>query len=346
MSENRLPAFLNTLCREAAIYEKAAGAVVRCLACAHRCVIAPGGRGRCSVRFNDGGKLQAPWGYISGAAADPIEKKPFFHALPGARTLSFGMFGCNFTCDFCQNNDISGFRGRSLSPLETDPETMAAEAASLGLKALVSTYNEPLITAEWAAALFSAAKARGLRTAFVSNGYATPEAAAFLRPVLDFWKADLKSFDPEKYRRVCGAELAAVRAGIETIKAGGFWLEVVTLLIPGFNDSDAEIAAMASYLAGLSRNIPWHLTAFHPDHLRTAAPPTPAATLLRARDIALKKGLRYIYCGNVPGAGGEDTVCPACSAKLVERRGFSVHSRLIGADGNCPCGETIPGIWS
>ena len=178
-------AFLPELTREAALCEALADGKVRCLACAHRCLTSPGGAGRCGVRFNAGGKLMAPWGYVSGASPDPIEKKPFFHALPGARTLSFGMFGCNFHCDFCQNWQISGVKpAAALAPQKIAAEELAGEAAAAGAKVVVSTYNEPLITAEWAAGVFSAAKARGLRTAFVSNGYATPEAAAYLRPVL------------------------------------------------------------------------------------------------------------------------------------------------------------------
>lgn len=340
--------FLRKLVKEAVLYEKQAGGKTRCLACAHRCVAAPGGSGRCGVRFNDNGALMAPWGYVSGVAADPIEKKPFFHALPGSRTLSFGMVGCNFKCDFCQNWNISDARSGSLNPEETTPEDLAREACARGLKTMVSTYNEPLITAEWAAGVFSAAKAAGLRTAFVSNGYATPEAVAFLRPVLDFWKVDLKSFNAEKYRAVCGGELPKFKAGIEAIKASGVWLEAVTLLIPGFNDSDAEIGEMAAYLAGLSRDIPWHLTAFHPDHRMAATPPTPPATLLRARELAMKKGLRYVYCGNIPGEGSgfEDTSCPACAIKVVERAGFSVKSNRLDAEGRCPCGEKIPGVWN
>lgn len=340
--------FLRQLAKEAVLYERLDGSKTRCLACAHRCVAAPGGTGRCGVRFNDGGTLMAPWGYVSGAAEDPIEKKPFFHVLPGARTLSFGMFGCNFKCDFCQNWNISDARHGAHVPAETTPEDLAAQAAARGMKAVVSTYNEPLITSEWAAAIFSAAKANGLRTAFVSNGYATPEAAAFLRPVLDFWKVDMKSFDDVKYRAVCGGELEKVKAGIGNIRKAGFWMEVVTLLIPGFNDSDREIEAMAGYLAGLSRDIPWHLTAFHPDHRMTEARPTPAAALLRARELALEKGLRFVYCGNLPArAGGlEDTVCPACGKTLVERSGFVVRKNLLTAGGSCPCGERIPGVWS
>lgn len=335
------------LSREALLCERLPGGRARCLACAHRCVVPEGGDGICGVRFNRGGRLQAPWGYVSGAAPDPIEKKPFFHVLPGARTLSFGMFGCNFRCSFCQNWEISGVKTAArLSPQGTSPAALACAAAESGARLLVSTYNEPLITAEWAAAVFAEGKKKGLRAAFVSNGYATPEAAALLRPVMDLWKVDLKGFNRENYAKVCGASLDKVLEGITLIKAAGFWLEIVTLLIPGFNDSDAEVGEMAAFIAGLSRDIPWHLTAFHPDHLMTDRDPTPAAALYRAREIALAKGLRYVYCGNVPGAAGQDTVCPACGRAAVKREGFSVKENLLGPEGTCLCGVKIPGVWN
>ncbi|HNW45341.1 MAG TPA: AmmeMemoRadiSam system radical SAM enzyme [Elusimicrobiales bacterium] len=339
---------LRKLSKEAVLYEKLPGGKTACRACAHRCVTGPGGTGRCGVRYNDHGILMAPWGYVSGAAADPVEKKPFFHALPGSVALSFGMFGCNFKCDFCQNWNISDARAGGLQPLETSPGVLLREAGAAGARSVISTYNEPLITAEWSREIFAAAKAAGLRTGFVSNGYATPETAAFLRPVMDFWKVDLKTFNDERYRAVCGGELEKVKTGLETILKAGFWVEIVTLLIPGFNDSGPEISAMAAYLAGLSRDIPWHLTAFHPDHRMTAAPPTPPETLLRARETALRKGMRYVYCGNIRsrGSGLEDTACPACGRKVVERDGFTVKKNILDAGGGCPCGEKIPGIWS
>lgn len=338
--------FLPELTRAAALAEKLTGERCRCLACAHRCLLPDGGAGICGVRFNRGGELMAPWGYVSGASPDPIEKKPFFHALPGARTLSFGMFGCNFRCSFCQNWEISGVKAADGRVPETvSAEQLAAGAASAGAKVLVSTYNEPLITAEWAAAVFAEGKKKGLRGAFVSNGYATPESAALLRPVMDLWKVDLKTFNPDNYAKVCGARLDRVLDGIRLIKEAGFWLEVVTLLIPGFNDSDSEIGAMGAFLSEVSRDIPWHLTAFHPDHLMTDVPPTPAATLYRAREIAMARGLRYVYCGNVRGARGQNTVCPACGKAVIKREGFSVSSSLLGRGGACPCGQKIPGVW-
>ncbi|MCM2267539.1 MAG: AmmeMemoRadiSam system radical SAM enzyme [Elusimicrobiales bacterium] len=339
--------FLPALTREAALYEKLPGGRTRCLACAHRCLAAEGAAGICGVRFNSGGKLLAPWGYVSGAAPDPIEKKPFFHVLPGSRTLSFGMFGCNFRCDFCQNWQISSAeKAGGRLPETVSAEELAGAAAAAGARTVISTYNEPLITAEWGAAVFAGAKRRGLRTGFVSNGYATPEAASFLRPSLDLWKVDLKSFDDARYRKVCGARLSKVLDGIRLIRAAGFWLEVVTLLIPGFNDSDAEVGEMAAFLAGLSPEVPWHLTAFHPDRLMTATPPTPPETLQRARETALKAGLRYVYCGNIPGAAGQNTICPACGKCVIEREGFRLKKNLLSSGGACPCGAVLPGVWN
>jgi pyruvate formate lyase activating enzyme len=338
--------FLKELSREASLCERLAAKKTRCLACAHRCVIPPGGTGICGVRFNEDGALKAPWGYVSGASPDPIEKKPFFHALPGARTLSFGMYGCNFHCDFCQNWQIADARrGGSFTPITASPEGLASKAAASGAKALISTYNEPLVTSEWSAAVFAEGRKLGLRAGFVSNGYATPEAAALLRPVMDLWKVDLKSFNSANYLRVCGAQLGKVLAGIKLIKEAGFWLELVTLLIPGFNDSDAEIGEMAGFVAGLSRDIPWHLTAFHPDHLMKDAAPTAQETLSRAREIAASKGLRYVYCGNVRGVAGQNTACPACGRTLITREGFLVAGNQLKRSGVCPCGEKIPGVW-
>jgi pyruvate formate lyase activating enzyme len=338
--------FLPELSRPAALQEQLGGGKTRCLACAHRCVPAPGSSGLCGARFNDGGTLKAPWGYVSGFSPDPVEKKPFFHVLPGARTLSFGMFGCNFRCSFCQNWQISDVKSaRGLVPEPAAPRELAAAAVTAGAKLLVSTYNEPLITAEWGAAVFAEGKKKGVRGAFVSNGYATPESVRFLRPAMDFWKVDLKGFDEGKYAAVCGARLAGVLDGIKLIREAGFWLEVVTLVIPGYNDSDAELGAMAAFLAGLSKDIPWHLTAFHPDHRMTDARPTPPETLARARELALSRGLRYVYCGNIPGAAGQDTACPACGEAVIRREGFAVRQNLLGPGGVCPCGRKLPGVW-
>jgi pyruvate formate lyase activating enzyme len=337
-----------------ALWEKASDGRVRCLACAHKCVIATGRSGICGVRFNEAGALKVPWGYVSGRGLDPVEKKPFFHALPGALTFSFGMLGCNFKCSFCQNYGISqALRDRSCASADITParpEELAAEARDSGAKLIVSTYNEPLITAEWSAAVFKEARKHGLKGAFVSNGYASSEALDYLRPYADLYKADLKTFDPENYETVIGGKLEKVLKGIEMAHEKGFWLEIVTLLIPGFNDSLPELEALAGFISGVSPDIPWHVTAFHPDYEMTDRRATPAETLLQAREAGLRKGLKFVYTGNIPGQGFEDTRCPSCGVTLIRRRGFQVLENTIrvSADGKgfCrTCSAHVPGFW-
>ncbi len=322
---------------------------VRCLACGHRCLIRPGRRGVCKVRHNEGGALRVPFGYVAGLQADPVEKKPFFHVLPGGTALSFGMLGCDLHCGYCQNWVSSQALREEGAGTPVRPMSAAdiANAATMsGARLVVSTYNEPLITAEWAAAVFSECRVRGLLCGFVSNGHATPEVLAFLRPVLDLCKVDLKSFDDRQYRRL-GGRLAPVLDSLERLTAMGVWVEVVTLLVPGFNDDVAGLKAMAGFLAGLSPDIPWHVTAFYPQFRMTEPRPTTAADLLRAWDIGKAAGMRHVYAGNLPGqvGGCENTLCGACGALLVERHGFHVLRQRLAA-GKCPdCGAAVPGRW-
>ena len=338
----------------AELFERLKDNGARCLACAHKCVIPPGGAGICKVRFNSGGVLKVPWGYISGYGLDPIEKKPFFHALPGALTFSFGMLGCNFKCSFCQNyltsqalRDPACFAGE-IQPAA--PEKLAEAAREAGAAFAVSTYNEPLITAEWSVAVFKEARKYGIRGAYVSNGYASAEVLDYIRPHVDIYKVDLKTFSAENYLKVAGGELANVLKAIEMIHARGFWLEIVTLLIPGFNDGEKELESLAAFIAGVSKDIPWHITAFYPTYKMTDREATPPATLLKAREIGLKKGLKYVYTGNIPGQGFEDTLCPSCGKGLVTRRGFKILNNSVkvtkkgkGLCGNCSA--AIPGLW-
>jgi pyruvate formate lyase activating enzyme len=322
-----------------------------CVACAHRCKLADGARGVCLVRGRQGDSLTVPWGYTAGVAVDPIEKKPFFHFLPGARALSFGMLGCDLHCSYCQN----WFTSQSLRDPRASEGVVPVAPADLvtaclrhGCDVMTSTYNEPLITAEWAHDVFVEARAAGIRTTFVSNGHATPEVLDYLAPVLDAYKVDLKAHDPKTYLSL-GGKLQAVLDGIRNLVSRGIWCEVVTLVIPGLNDSDAELQRIAAFLADSSPDIPWHVTAFHPDYKMTDPPPTPAATLLRGVEIGRKAGLRYVYAGNLPGLVGdhEETHCPQCGAVLLRRFGFTVEERRITAEGCCPgCGLAIPGVWS
>jgi pyruvate formate lyase activating enzyme len=345
-----LAEILSGFTREGELWEPLEGGRLRCYACGHTCPIAPGQAGVCKVRFNRGGKLYVPWGYASGVQCDPIEKKPFYHVRPGASALSFGMLGCSLHCGYCQN----WFSSQTLRDPQaqarvrrTTPEELVRGAVETGAEVVVSTYNEPLITAEWAAAIFRQAKAAKLVTGVVSNGNATPQVLEYLRPHLDLFKVDLKSFDDRRYRTL-GARLEPVLDSLRRIHAMGLWLEVVTLVVPGFNDSDEELSRMAEFLAGISPDIPWHVTAFHPDYKMTAPPATPAATLLRAAAIGRRAGLRYVYAGNLPGAveDGENTHCPGCGTELVRRHGFEVLENRVGADGRCPhCATAIAGRW-
>jgi pyruvate formate lyase activating enzyme len=324
---------------------------VRCVACGHRCVVLDGLDGICRVRFNRDGRLQAPRGYVAGLAVDPIEKKPFFHVLPGSAAVSFGMLGCDLHCGYCQNwltsqtlRDADALSG----PRDIRATDIVDLAAKSGAPVIVSTYNEPLITAEWAVEIFRPAAARGILCGFVSNGNATPEVLEFLRPSTSLFKVDLKGFRKDNYRQL-GGRLETVLDSIAAIHNAGFWLEVVTLIVPGFNDSEEELKEMARFLAGVHRDIPWHVTAFHADYRMTDRRDTSMADLTRARTIGLDAGLRFVYAGNCAGRGGgaEDTVCPGCGLALIRRNGFRVLENRIAADGNCPyCMENIPGVWS
>jgi pyruvate formate lyase activating enzyme len=334
--------------REAELYKPLDRGRVECFACGHRCPISPGFAGVCKVRFNRGGKLYAPYGYVNAAHCDPIEKKPFFHVLPGARAFSFGMLGCDLHCGYCQNWVSSQALRDPHSTLDfssATPAELVDLALLQGAAAMVGTYNEPLITAEWAVAIFRQAKAAGLITGFVSNGNATPEVLEYIRPWVDLYKVDLKSFDDRRYREL-GGRIGPILESIRRIHEMGFWLEVVTLVVPGFNDSDAELRQIAEFLSAISPDIPWHVTAFHKDYKLLGPADTPPETLLRAAAAGRAAGLRYVYAGNLPGlAGLEDTHCPGCGGALIERRGFRVLRNRLSAGKCSHCGYAIPGVW-
>ncbi|MBI4443168.1 MAG: AmmeMemoRadiSam system radical SAM enzyme [Acidobacteria bacterium] len=336
--------------REGELYEKLDRNRVRCYACGHCCPIADGQPGVCKVRFNRGGTLYVPWGYVGGAQCDPIEKKPFFHAYPGALAYSFGMLGCDLHCGYCQNWVTSqALRDASAvsSPLEATPEEMMRQALAMGAKVVVSTYNEPLITSEWAVAIFKEAKAAGLVTGFVSNGNGTPQVLEYLRPWVNLYKVDLKSFDDRRYRQL-GGRLQPILDTIRRLHEMAFWVEIVTLVVPGFNDSDDELRRLAEFLAGVSPDFPWHVTAFHQDYKMKDSDNTSAETLLRAAEIGRKAGLRYVYAGNLPDQVGdlENTYCASCRQPLIERYGYRILGYHLTSNGCCPsCGQAVPGRW-
>jgi pyruvate formate lyase activating enzyme len=324
---------------------------LRCHACGHLCPIPEGAAGVCKVRFNRGGHLLVPWGYVGGVQCDPIEKKPFFHAHPGALAFSFGMLGCDLHCSYCQNWVTSqALRDpHAVSPpMDADPDALADEAIRLGARVVVSTYNEPLITSEWAVEIFRHARRKGLMTGFVSNGNGTPRVLDYIRPHVDLYKVDLKSFDDRHYRQL-GGRLEPVLDTIRALHGMGLWVEIVTLLIPGFNDSADELERMTSFLASVSPDLPWHVTAFHKDYRMSDPENTTPEMLVQAAAIGQRNGLRYVYAGNLPGRVGdlEHTRCHACHAVLVERYGYFIQEYRLTPDGTCPdCGAGIPGRWA
>lgn len=335
--------------KEGSLFTKMNGDWVECYSCGHRCKIKPGKDGICKVRFNEGGKLFVPWGYVNSVALDPIEKKPFFHVLPGSGAVSFGMVGCDYHCSFCQNWISSQILRdqQSLTRIEpTEPENIVMLAHDYKAQIITSTYNEPLITTEWAVDIFKIAKQYGLVTGYVSNGNGTPEVLDYLKPYLDLFKIDLKGFDDKRYREL-GGVLQNVLDTIKLAYEKAFWVEVVTLVVPGFNDSDEELKQIASFLVSVSPDIPWHVTAFHPEYKMTDRSATPGKTLLRASEIGKAAGLNYVYAGNLPGrvGGGENTYCPTCKELLVERYGYKILKNQL-ADGECfKCKRKIAGFW-
>jgi len=322
---------------------------LECLACGHRCRISEGNQGVCRVRFVEGGSLRRPRGYVAGAACDPVEKKPFFHALPGRDALTFGMLGCDLHCSYCQNWITSQSLRDDLAlsrPEPILPDQLVRAALNSGARLVISSYNEPLITADWAVEIFRGARQAGLTTGFVSNGNATPEVLEYLRPAVDLFKVDLKSFCDKAYRQL-GCKLQTVLDTIRLLGDLDYWVEIVTLVVPGLNDSPDELRQLADFIADTNPGIPWHVTAFHPDYKMTDRERTPVETLLKAFDIGKAAGLQYVYVGNIPGMGGsrESTFCHACGKLLISRSGFLVRENHMRGACCSGCGERIPGVW-
>ncbi|MDQ3804373.1 MAG: AmmeMemoRadiSam system radical SAM enzyme [Acidobacteriota bacterium] len=326
-------------------------ASLRCYACGHRCLIREGKRGICKVRFNAGGRLLVPTNYVAALACDPTEKKPFFHALPGSDTLTFGMLGCDLHCSYCQNwltsqalrDDAAGTR-----PKMVTSDRLVEMARECGARMVGSSYNEPLITAEWAVEVFRKARPAGFRTAFISNGNATPQVLDYLRPWTDCYKIDLKTMSDRAYRQL-GGVVDTILDTVRMVHERGFWEEIVTLVVPGFNDSEDELKRAADFIASVSPDIPWHVTAFHQDYRMTENANTTAEQLVRACETGRAAGLRFVYAGNLPGRVGrwENTYCPSCDELLVERYGFRILQMKIGREGLCPkCAARIPGVWA
>jgi len=351
MAEKTLEERLKENSREGDLYETLDNGDIRCYACGHRCLIKEGLPGICNVRFNDSGTLKVPHQYVGSLQWDPIEKKPFHHVLPGSSALSFGMMGCDYQCSYCENWITSqALRDAEAgAPIEqVTSEDLIETAMNHGADSIISTYNEPLITSEWAVEVFDHAHREDLLTGYVSNGNGTEEVLNYLEPHVDLYKVDLKSFRASTYREL-GGTLENTLETLQRLNNKDFWLEVVTLVVPGFNDSDDELRDIASFLAGLSEDIPWHVTAFHSDYKMNEKENTSPETLLRAADIGRSEGLNFVYAGNLPGKVGdqENSYCPECDELLIERYGHQVFQNRIASGGSCPdCGETIPGIWT
>jgi len=335
--------------REARLWEALDGGRAACRLCAHRCVVAPGGKGTCGVRENRDGRLVTlVYGEVVAAHVDPIEKKPLYHFLPGSKALSIATAGCNFRCGFCQNWQISQAprrEGGALAGEPFPPEAVVRAAVEAGCRSVSYTYTEPTVFFEYAHDTARPAREAGLLNSFVTNGYMTAEALEALAPVLDAANVDLKAFRDETYRKVCGGRLAPVLASIRLMRELGIWVEVTTLVVPGLNDGRDELGAIAGFIASVDPAIPWHVSRFHPDYEYTGAPATPLATLRLAAEIGRERGLKHIYLGNVPGES-EDTRCAACGEVLIRRRGFTVVGDVLkGA--SCPaCGAVLAGRFS
>ena len=329
--------------KEAMLYEKLDDKQVRCHLCGHHCVIPEGKLGVCHVRQNvDGLLFTTVYGEVVAAHVDPIEKKPLYNYLPGTRSFSIATVGCNFHCRFCQNAHISQapHEGLRVTGEKLSPEQIVAAAKTYVCDSIAYTYTEPTIFFEYAYETSKLAKAEGIKNVFVTNGYMTVEALDIIDPYLDAANVDLKSFDDGFYRRLCGARLQPVLDTIQAMHARGVWVEVTTLLIPGFNDSVAELRQIAESIAGLDRNMPWHVSRFTPRYRLLDVPGTPLETMHRAAEIGREAGLRYVYVGNVPGDSYENTLCPSCSAVVISRVGYHTSVSLEGD--RCPsCGEQV-----
>jgi pyruvate formate lyase activating enzyme len=323
---------------------------VQCDVCPRFCRLREGQRGLCFVRANQGGEVVlTTWGRSSGFCVDPIEKKPLSHFLPGSAVLSFGTAGCNLTCRFCQNWDISKSRELDTLQDEARPETIARAAQALGCDSVAFTYNDPTIFLEYAIDVAQACHERGVRTVSVTAGYICASPRREFYRHIDAANVDLKGFTDDFYYKVCGGRLAPVLETLVHLKhETAVWLERTTLLIPGHNDSDRELDEMTRWVvAHLGPDVPMHFTAFHPDYRMLDVPPTPAATLTRARCIALGNGVRYAYTGNVPDPAGQSTFCQCCGTLIIARDGYDITGWTLDASGRCrACGTACAGVFA
>ncbi|HKZ04724.1 MAG TPA: radical SAM protein [Methylomirabilota bacterium] len=323
---------------------------IECIACAHRCRLVDGATGRCGARFRRGVTLRVPFGYVGAWRVMPVERNTIYHLRPGRLGLTFGMFGCDLRCPWCSNAQLSqALRDASVeapAPEVISARALVARALAAGCASVVSAFNEPMITAEWAYAVFAEARRRGLATAVVSDGNTTAEALEYLRPVTDVFRVDLKGTRPHHYREVGGvadAPLAALRRA----RRLGYWVEAVTMLVPGANDDLDGLRALAGELAAIDPELPWHLNGFVPRYRRQELPPQSAGRLLTAAGIAYAAGLRHVYVGNVADrvTGLSHTRCPRCHEIVVRRANYATQAVTLRGE-RCPrCERRIAGCW-
>ena len=334
---------------EAYLYEKLANQEVQCNLCNHRCVIKNGKRGICGVRENRQGELETlVYGRLIAQHVDPIEKKPLFHVFPGTLSYSVATVGCNFKCRFCQNADIAQLPADRNGMIAGDffsPDDVVQEAIRAGCRSISYTYTEPTVFFEFAYDTAKLAHDKGLLNVFVTNGYMTSEALHMIHPYLDAANVDLKAFNDDFYKKQCRAKRRHVMESLRQMRSLGIFLEVTTLLIPGLNDDEEELAGLAAFISeDLGPETPWHISRFHPTYRLTDRPATPVKSIHQARQIGVDAGLRYVYCGNVPGDEGENTVCHVCKTALIERWGFRISKNVV-QDGTCPeCGASVDGL--
>ena len=335
--------------KEALFYEKLEGGRVRCHICPRECVVSPGQRGYCRVRENNEGKYYTiVHGRVCAYHVDPIEKKPLYHFLPGTTAFSIATVGCNLACKFCQNWEISQELPERVSATNMPPEKVAAAAQKYSSPTIAYTYTDPNVYYEFVLDCARAGHEEGLRSVVISAGYLNRKPLINLIPNLDGIKIDLKSFRDDFYRDVCGVRLDPVLKTISTIREKGLWLEIVNLMIPTLNDSDKDVDRMCKWIVeNLGDDVPVHFTRFYPKYKLKNLPATPVSTVERAREIAMSRGVKFAYVGNVPaGNAGESTYCPGCGEVAVRRAGYALIKVNI-TDGKCnECGTAIPGVWT
>jgi pyruvate formate lyase activating enzyme len=335
--------------KEAMLYNPLEDGKVQCALCNHGCVISSSKRGVCGVRENRGGTLYTlVYGRAISLHVDPIEKKPLFHLFPGSTSFSMAAVGCNFRCLQCQNHEISQMprdQDGRVEGSEVSPSKIISLTKQYGCRSISYTYTEPTIYFEYAFDIARQASQEGIKNIFVTNGYMTEEALKTIQPYLHAANVDLKSFKEKFYKEICGAKLKPVLENLKRMREMGIWVEITTLVIPTLNDSDEEFAEIAQFIVSLGPEVPWHISAFYPTYKMLNLPRTSASSLHRAREIGIKAGLRYVYCGNIPGEEGEDTFCPHCGRRLIERIGFQVTKNDVVRGACSHCHQKIDGIW-